>query len=169
MFDLSTTERRFARKWSRTRQKRDEEAGEADEGKLDRPRAAEGRQTYLYAYTHSSPRKETYPPPSRPWRHAHDHACDCVCIAPACSRSRASLMRVSAFRTPTHASRSTRSSCRPRLPRAAPSGSISDEPDGRPTPSAGGTNPGGGALIAEGATRAWRMCAREERISMWMF
>lgn len=33
------------------------------------------------------------------------------------------------------------------------------------TPSDGGTNPGGGALIAEGAMRDCRMCASDERIA----
>lgn len=48
---------------------------------------------------------------------------------------------------PTHASRSVRSSCRPLVPVAL----------GRPTPSEGGTNPRGGAVIADGAIRDWRM------------
>ncbi len=63
---------------------------------------------------------------------------------------------------PFHASRSTRSSCSPRSPLAAPSASA----EGRPTPSGGGMKFGGGALIADGAMRDWRICARDDRMAM---
>lgn len=60
---------------------------------------------------------------------------------------------------PTHASRPIRSSCSPRL---SPVFVLSV---GMVTPNDGGTNPGGGALIAEGAMRDCRMCASDERIA----
>lgn len=56
---------------------------------------------------------------------------------------------------PFQASRSIRSSCRPR-----DSLEVACEPEGfegRPTPSEGGMKPGGGALIAEGAIRDCRI------------
>ena len=65
---------------------------------------------------------------------------------------------------PFHASRSMRSSCSPRFPLAAPSAS----PEGNPTPREGGMNPGGGAFIADGAIRDCLMCARDERMAMWI-
>ena len=95
-----------------------------------------------------------------------------ACISPARSLSRSSslsfatLSRCNASSTPAQASRSMRSSCSPRLPRAAPAGSVSEAAEGRPTPSAGGTKPGGGALMAAGAMRDCRMCASDERIAM---
>ena len=62
------------------------------------------------------------------------------------SLSRSSFIRVRAARIPFQASRSTLSSWSPRL--------VCDEPsDGSPTPREGGTNPRGGALMAEGAMR----------------
>ena len=89
---------------------------------------------------------------------------------------RSSLKRVSASSTPRHASRSTRSSCNPRDlpacpfvwgPPSAVLGSVLFF--GRPTPSAGGINPRGGAFIVLGAMRDWRMWASEERMANWMF
>ena len=76
------------------------------------------------------------------------------------SCARAALRRVRAFRMPPHASRPTLSSCKPRLTSPVPV-----PPAGIVTPSDGGTNPGGGALIAEGAMRDWRMCASDERMA----
>lgn len=75
------------------------------------------------------------------------------------SCSRAALRRVSAFRIPTHASRPTLSSCSPRLSSPVPA-SV-----GMVTPSEGGTNPGGGALMAEGAMRDCRTCASDDRMA----
>lgn len=69
-----------------------------------------------------------------------------------------------ASRIPFHASRSIRSSCRPRFPLSV--GPVGLE--GRPTPRGGGTKLGGGALIAEGAIRDCRICARDERIAIWI-
>lgn len=75
------------------------------------------------------------------------------------SRSFVSLSRVNASNTPFHASRSTRSSCSPRFLELTPSVAAR-----RPAPRVGGTKPGGGASIAEGAIRDCRMCANEERM-----
>lgn len=61
---------------------------------------------------------------------------------------------------PTHASRPILSSCNPRLPSPVPVPSV-----GMVTPSDGGTNPEGGALIAEGAMRDCRICASDERMA----
>ena len=61
---------------------------------------------------------------------------------------------------PTHASRLILSSCNPGLASPVPVPSV-----GMVTPSDGGTNPGGGALIAEGAMRDCRMCASDERMA----
>jgi hypothetical protein len=73
--------------------------------------------------------------------------------------SRRAFIRASAFKIPFHASRSTLSSCSPRF-------FWSELPsEGRPTPSEGGTKPGGGALIAEGAILECRMCANDDRIA----
>ena len=65
---------------------------------------------------------------------------------------------------PTHASRPTLSSCNPRLTSPVSALVVSV---GMVTPSDGGTNPGGGALIAEGAMRDCRMCASDERMATW--
>ncbi len=74
----------------------------------------------------------------------------------------AALMRVSASSTPFHAYVSILSSWSPR-------GFLDDSStEGKPTPSDGGTNPGGGALIADGAMRECLMWARDERSATWM-
>lgn len=85
-------------------------------------------------------------------------------IASAFSLSLTSLIRVNASRMPFHASRSMRSSCNPRFSLAI----SSSAPEGSPTPREGGMNPGGGALIAEGAMRDCLICARDERMAIWM-
>lgn len=82
------------------------------------------------------------------------------------SRSLASFRRVNASKMVFHASRSMRSSCKP-----CPALDV-DEPstdDGKPTPSDGGIKPGGGALMAEGAIRDFRMWASDDRTAMCMF
>ena len=89
--------------------------------------------------------------------------------SPCFSFSLASFSFVSAFRMPLHASRSTRSSCNPRPPVSVSAASVSVvELFGKPTPREGGMNPGGGAFMAEGAMREWRMCARDERMAIWI-
>ncbi|KIP11705.1 hypothetical protein PHLGIDRAFT_437851 [Phlebiopsis gigantea 11061_1 CR5-6] len=80
----------------------------------------------------------------------------------ALSRSLVSFNLVNASRMPDHASRSTRSSCSPR----PPSSTEASVAVGRPTPRDGGTKPGAGALIADGAIRDWRMCARDDLMAM---
>lgn len=68
-------------------------------------------------------------------------------------------MRVRAARIFVHESRSTLSSWSPLFLRVVlPS-------DGSPTPREGGTNPGEGALMADGAMRECLTCASEERIA----
>lgn len=61
---------------------------------------------------------------------------------------------------PTHAPWLILSSCNPGLASPVPVPSV-----GMVTPSDVGTNPGGGALIAEGAMRDCRMCASDERMA----
>lgn len=66
----------------------------------------------------------------------------------------------------THASRPTLSSCNPGLTSPAPVTAPAPVPSvGMVTPSDGGTNPGGGELIAEGAMRDCRMWASDERMA----
>jgi len=61
---------------------------------------------------------------------------------------------------PFQASLSTLDSCSPEVFFAGfPSA------EGRPTPSDGGMKPGGGALMADGAMRECRMCARDDRMA----
>ena len=86
--------------------------------------------------------------------------CESLSVPPSSSCSRAALRRARAFRMPTHASRPILSSCNPGLASPVPVPSA-----GMVTPSDGGTNPGGGALIAEGAMRDCRMCASDERMA----
>lgn len=80
-----------------------------------------------------------------------------VAVASVRSRSFACFNRVKASNIPFHASLSILSSCKPLLfLESTPS------EDGRPTPREGGTEPGGGAFIAEGAIRDWRIWAKED-------
>lgn len=82
--------------------------------------------------------------------------------SPVRSLSLSSLSLVNASRIPAQASRSTRSSCNPR----PPSSTDAFVAVGRPTPRDGGTKPGGGALMAEGAMRDCRMCASDDLMAM---
>ena len=105
----------------------------------------------------SSPRLA---PPSCP--------CSSVSALAAWSLSRA-------CKIPIHASRSILSSCKPlgALDAEADAGTEvdaeaevdADASEGTPTPKVAGTKPTGGALIAEGAMREWRICASDDRIA----
>lgn len=83
----------------------------------------------------------------------------------ACSL--ASRSRVRALRMPFQASLSTLSSCKPRASLCFVAGSsVSLDGVGIGIPNEGGTKPGGGALMAEGAIRECRIWASEDRIAL---